>query len=408
MPLDIEMFYYFFSILIGYLIGSISPGYFFGKFLKKIDIREYGYHNTGAKNTFLMVGTIPGLATGIFDFFKGLLTIGIVYNFLNAPLYIVYLSGFSAILGHIFPFYLRFRGGVGIATAVGMLSFSLVRALQNQWIPWLTILVPLLAGFLFFFITKDKVSAKTIPYLVILFALFSFIYLTAPLNTTTIFLGLLLIFLFVKNACFLREDPKFFEIINKAKTIKDITSWRNFFRPFAILFPILYLYFDKKLILIFTGSLSAIFILIDLFRFGFKKANVFLFKKLFIKKKEITVFSSLSFFMLACFISFLVFEKSIAIIAVVFLIFGDLFSKIFGLLFGQRKFFQQTWEGAMASLTACLIFGYLFIHFLNFPFLILFAGALSASIIEALPIGIDDNFTVALISGAIMYLMIIL
>lgn len=408
MPLDIEMFYYFFSIFIGYLIGSISPGYFFGKFLKKIDIREYGYHNTGAKNTFLMVGTIPGLATGIFDFFKGLLTIGIVYNFLPVPLYIVYLSGFSAILGHIFPFYLRFRGGVGMATAVGMLSFFLVRALQNQWIPWLTILVPLLAGFLFFFITKDKVSGKTIPYLVILFALFSFIYLTAPFNTTTIFLGLVLAFLFVKNICFLRKDPKFFEIINKAKTIKDITSWRNFFRPFAILFPILYLYFDKKLILIFTGSLSAIFILIDLFRFGFKKANVFLLKKFFIKKKEIRFFSSLSFFMLACFISFLVFEKSIATISVVFLIFGDLFSKIFGLLFGQRKFFQQTWEGAMASLTACLIFGYLFIHFLNFPFLILFAGALSASIIEALPIGIDDNFTVALISGAIMYLIIIL
>jgi len=408
MPLDINMFYYFLSILIGYLIGSISPGYFFGRFLKKIDIREHGYHNTGARNTFLMVGTFPGLATGIFDFFKGLLAIGIVYNFLDVPLYIVYLSGLSVIFGHVFPFYLRFRGGVGMATALGMLTFFLIRALQNQWIPWLTILVPLFCGILFFFITKDKLSEKTIPYLVILFSLLSFIYLTAPFNATTIFLGLVLLFLFVKNIFFLRKDPKFFEIIKKATTIKDIASWRNFLRLFAILFPILYLYFDKKLILIFTGAVAAVFIFVDLFRFGFKKANVFLLKSSFIKKKEAGFFSSLSFFMLACFISFLVFPKPIATISVIFLIFGDLFSKIFGLLFGQRKFFQQTWEGVMAFLSASLIFGYLFIHFLNFPFLILFAGALSASIIEALPIGIDDNFTVALISGAIMYLMIIL
>jgi len=342
MPLDINMFYYFLSILIGYLIGSISPGYFFGRFLKKIDIREHGYHNTGARNTFLMVGTFPGLATGIFDFFKGLLAIGIVYNFLDVPLYIVYLSGLSVIFGHVFPFYLRFRGGVGMATALGMLTFFLIRALQNQWIPWLTILVPLFCGILFFFITKDKLSEKTIPYLVILFSLLSFIYLTAPFNATTIFLGLVLLFLFVKNIFFLRKDPKFFEIIKKATTIKDIASWRNFLRLFAILFPILYLYFDKKLILIFTGAVAAVFIFVDLFRFGFKKANVFLLKTSFIKKKEAGFFSSLSFFMLACFISFLVFPKSIAIISVIFLIFGDLFSKIFGLLFGQRKFFQQT------------------------------------------------------------------
>ena len=112
--------------------------------------------------------------------------------------------------------------------------------------------------------------------------------------------------------------------------------------------------------------------------------------------------------MVAVSIAFLIFDKPIAMMAVTFLIFGDLFSKVFGITFGQTRFFQKTLEGSGAYFAACLIFGYIFTYFLNFPFSILLVGALVAAVTESLPIGIDDNFTVALISGAAMYLVRIL
>ena len=107
------------SVCIGYLIGSISPSYFFGK-LKGVDIREIGTKNAGTTNTYRMLGIQYAIPTASYDTLKGLFAIYLSLV-LGANLFFASMAGFAAILGHIFPFYLHFNGGQGVAAATGMM-----------------------------------------------------------------------------------------------------------------------------------------------------------------------------------------------------------------------------------------------------------------------------------------------
>ena len=113
----------------------------------------------------------------------------------------------------------------------------------------------------------------------------------------------------------------------------------------------------------------------------------------------------MSFFLMACFIILLIFEKEIAIVTIFFLTFGDLAAKCLGILYGRRKIFEKTLEGLLAYFTACLLFGFLFSYSLEISLFMIMIGAASAAIAEVLPIGIDDNFTVGLISASFMHLV---
>lgn len=109
--------------LMSYLIGSIPTGLLFSR-LYGIDIRKEGSGNIGATNVARVMGKKMGLMTLFLDLSKGLLPIVIVrYYFweskaINLEL-LISLMGFSAILGHCFPIFLRFNGGKGVATAAG-------------------------------------------------------------------------------------------------------------------------------------------------------------------------------------------------------------------------------------------------------------------------------------------------
>jgi len=107
-------------ILISYLIGSISFAYIFGKLFKGIDIRKKGTKNAGASNVFLTVGKIAGILTLTGDFTKGAAAVLLAKYFLM-PNYIIIIAGAAAIIGHIFPIFLKFKGGKGIATTIGMM-----------------------------------------------------------------------------------------------------------------------------------------------------------------------------------------------------------------------------------------------------------------------------------------------
>lgn len=122
------------SISIAYLLGSFLPAYWLGRFLPGIDIREHGTHNAGATNVFLVLGLYPAMLTALYDGLKGVIAMGIAQIF-GASLFFIYLSGISAIVGHIFPFYLGFRGGRGAATSVGLLLLYLKILIQSNWLP---------------------------------------------------------------------------------------------------------------------------------------------------------------------------------------------------------------------------------------------------------------------------------
>ncbi|MCL5411193.1 MAG: glycerol-3-phosphate acyltransferase [Patescibacteria group bacterium] len=111
-------------LIFGYLVGSFSPGYSFGKIIKNIDIRQFGNGNTGATNTYYFVGPVYGFLTALIDILKASLIYYFSLSKLNADLAI--LPGLAAVFGHIFPFYLRFKGGRGAAPLIGLTITTLL------------------------------------------------------------------------------------------------------------------------------------------------------------------------------------------------------------------------------------------------------------------------------------------
>ena len=110
----------------------------------------------------------------------------------------------------------------------------------------------------------------------------------------------------------------------------------------------------------------------------------------------------MTIFLISTFIILLIFDLEIAITSLIFLVFGDMFGKIFGLAYGRHKIFEKTLEGTLAYFGSVIIFAYILYTGLDVPLLILISGGIAAPLIELLPIGINDNFTVPIISGAVM------
>lgn len=108
------------SVILGYFLGSLSPAALFAK-IKKKDLRKEGSKNLGATNTMLTLGTGYGAVVMIFDIAKAAIAVKI--GQLLAPMYTLsgILSGSFAVIGHIYPFYMRFRGGKGLAAFGGMI-----------------------------------------------------------------------------------------------------------------------------------------------------------------------------------------------------------------------------------------------------------------------------------------------
>jgi len=115
-----------FITVFSYLLGSIPFGIIVSKLWKGIDIREHGSKNPGATNVYRVVGPIPALIVLILDIGKGLVAtlwlgrISIGQPFLN-PVSLMILAGIAVILGHVFPVFVDFKGGKGVATGLGVL-----------------------------------------------------------------------------------------------------------------------------------------------------------------------------------------------------------------------------------------------------------------------------------------------
>lgn len=109
------------TILIGYSFGCIQSAYFISRLVGKIDIREHGSGNAGASNITAIMGWKYGFIVGFIDILKGIVAVLIVKSIYPANPDLAYLAGIMAIIGHIFPFHIKFRGGKGVATLVGIM-----------------------------------------------------------------------------------------------------------------------------------------------------------------------------------------------------------------------------------------------------------------------------------------------
>jgi len=108
------------AIVIGYLIGSIPFPYIAARLKKRVDIRQVGGRNMGALNVAREIGLPIGIAVLIADIGKGALAVFIA-RWLGLPLVWIFVAGFAAVVGHNWPVFLKFRGGKGAATTLGVL-----------------------------------------------------------------------------------------------------------------------------------------------------------------------------------------------------------------------------------------------------------------------------------------------
>jgi len=120
------LFYQVLILFAAYLLGSMPSSVWIGRLFYNIDVREYGSGNAGATNTFRVLGKKAGIPVLILDILKGFLAVRMATilpikqspeGFMNFQIVL----GIAALIGHIFPIYVGFRGGKGIATLLGFL-----------------------------------------------------------------------------------------------------------------------------------------------------------------------------------------------------------------------------------------------------------------------------------------------
>jgi len=152
-------FVLFLGFVSAYLIGSIPTAYIFGRVLKGVDIREYGSGNVGATNVLRVIGKIPGITVLIIDIIKGFicatyLASGFLYlaPVTRPELYRI-LIGLSAIAGHNWTAFLKFKGGKGVATSAGVVIGLIPK------IFWLGFLVWLITFFITGFVSLSSIIA---------------------------------------------------------------------------------------------------------------------------------------------------------------------------------------------------------------------------------------------------------
>lgn len=194
-----------FSIILGYLFGSISPSYMLAK-IKHENFREKGTGNLGATNTMVILGKWYGIGVMLFDFFKAYFAVKIAKALVPTYSVVWLMSGSAAVLGHVFPFYIKFKGGKGLACFGGVV-------LAYDVFAFLTLLIiSLVLMFVFDYGTAMPISASV---------LFPFFVLGGnggvPAFIVSAFLGGLIIFKHWSNVMKARrgEDTRVREYIKK-------------------------------------------------------------------------------------------------------------------------------------------------------------------------------------------------
>ncbi len=183
----------------------------------------------------------------------------------------------------------------------------------------------------------------------------------------------------------------------------------------GLIFPIFYYFIpSKKLVLIVFFVIAVIFLIIEVLRFFSSSAQKVLYKsfgklKILFKKEEGFRVSGTTYFGWGSFLTALLFPKEIAILALIFVVLGDLMAAIFG-PWGKIKFLNRNLEGLLAafivSLGAGLLFNILFGF--NFSLKIIIGGALAGAFIGHISdsfLKINDNLTIPLISALVMRIL---
>ena len=191
-------------------------------------------------------------------------------------------------------------------------------------------------------------------------------------------------------------------MIHNSEFLRKLLHLSNLVIPFTYLF-----YFDSKVeALIILLPITLLASLIEYLRINsISVKNIFdkyLFSMLRNHEKS-GKYTGATWVFISSTLSIGIFPKDIAIISLIYMSIGDTAAGLIGRKFGRIKIYNKTLEGALAGFIVCLIVG-LMID-LNLSKTVVAIGALSAAIIEFMPISIDDNLRIPLFSGTVMYVM---
>ena len=173
---------YIYCSLIGYFIGTINPSYFLAK-IRGLDIREKGSGNDGATNMLIIFGKLTGLICALLDIYKAYFAIKVANMFFRGFTHAFAVTGTACILGHIYPFYLKFKGGKGLACLGGcilyfdtrlfivMLSAEILIAIITNYICFVPITASIAFPIIYTIITKDLLGAVImLPMVAVMFS----------------------------------------------------------------------------------------------------------------------------------------------------------------------------------------------------------------------------------------------
>lgn len=131
-------------LIAGYLAGSFPTSFLAGK-VAGVDLRQVGSKNLGATNVYRVLGWWYAIPVGVVDIAKGAIPVALAVRAGTEMAFLPLLVGCAAVTGHVFSFFLRFRGGKGVATAAGVVLALAPAALGVTAVVWVVVLT--LTGF---------------------------------------------------------------------------------------------------------------------------------------------------------------------------------------------------------------------------------------------------------------------
>ncbi|WP_036728717.1 glycerol-3-phosphate 1-O-acyltransferase PlsY [Peptoniphilus mikwangii] len=144
------------TIIISYLVGSISGSYIIGKVFLNKDVRKYGSGNAGTTNAIRVFGIKWGIITFLIDFLKGIIIVLLSKNIFKVNETLVLINILFGIVGHDYPFYMKFKGGKGVATTLGALLITNFQLTFFCFLIWIFVTMAskmVSLGSIFFFVS---------------------------------------------------------------------------------------------------------------------------------------------------------------------------------------------------------------------------------------------------------------
>ncbi len=389
-------------VIIGYLLGCVLPGYFLPLWIKHVDMRTVGDGNPGATNVRREIGPSLAFVVLAYDLTKGLVSMLIAHDWFKAPTFIVVLAGFAAIIGHKFPFYLKFRGGRGIASTVGIFLYLLGKVTAQSMAPQDIITALCLLGIYALLIVTathdaDFLSTTLLPLLGAILAFY-----VRSFSELTLILVLIAMIAF-ESSKNLRRDA--FHLAGDKATL-----WRMFARPLAMLVIFLGLFVSRQNVLLVVGSLLLLFFMFDVLRMVIPRLEAALHRTTwlgarFLRRSEQGRISAYTDFLLGIFLPLLFFQQNVSYATLGFLSLGGLWAKIVEANYARTRPFRKSTtslQASLAFLAACICVAY-FLWIGGFlPLWVGLVGAGVATLSQMVPSQIDDNLSVPVVSGAVM------